>query len=84
MIGIILFVLQIYSFILFGRVLLSWFPNVDPSNPIVRFLYEITEPVLAPIREILNRQFGMQPIDFSPIVVFIGIMIVSQILVGFA
>ena len=84
MIGILLLVLQIYSFILFGRVLLSWFPNVNPSNPIVRFLVEATEPVLLPVRELLQRQFGMQPIDFSPIVVFIGIMIVSQILVGFA
>jgi len=84
MIGILLLLLQLYSFVLFGRVLLSWFPNVNPENPIVRVLYEATEPVLAPVRDVLNRQFGMQPIDFSPIVVFIGIMIVSQILVGFA
>jgi len=80
MIGLILTLLQLYSFILFARVLLSWFPNVDPNNPIVRFLIEATEPVLAPIRELLRRQFGYQPIDFSPIVVFIAIMFLSRFL----
>ena len=31
------------------RVILSWFP-VDPSNPIIRIVWEITEPILAPFR----------------------------------
>jgi uncharacterized protein YggT (Ycf19 family) len=36
--------------------------------------------VLAPIREALQRQFGYQPFDFSPIVVFIGILFLTRIL----
>ena len=82
-VDLLLLVLQLYSFIILARVLLSWFPNVDPYNPIVRFLYEATEPVLAPIRNFLRQQFpGMGPFDFSPIVVFIGISILSRIIVS--
>ena len=69
--------LQLYSFILVGRVLLSWFPNADPRNPFVRFLYEATEPVLQPIRQALPRTSG---IDFSPLVVLVGIQVLSYLL----
>ena len=72
-------VLQIYSFILLARVLMTWLPNLDYSNPIVRFLYESTEPVLKPVRDVLP---SMRGIDFSPIVVFIAISILVRILVG--
>ena len=74
---IVFSVLQIYQLILLGRVLLSWIPNVDYSNPIVRFLYQTTEPVLAPIRNALPPMGG---IDLSPLVVFFGISILMQIL----
>ncbi len=85
MTGILIMLLQLYSFVLLGRVLLSWFPNVDPSNPIVRFLYEATEPVLGPVRSFLQQQFpGTGPFDFSPIVVFIGITIITRVLVVIA
>ena len=39
--------LTILIYAIIGRALLSWF-NLGPSNPIIRFLYEITEPILAP------------------------------------
>lgn len=84
MISLILFLLNIYSFIVLARILLSYFPNVDRSNPIVIFLYEATEPVLQPIREFLRQQFpntGM--IDFSPLVLFLGIFILRILLGSF-
>lgn len=74
----IYWILQIYSFILLGRVLLSWFPNVDRSNPIVKFLHQATEPVLQPVREALPPMSGM---DFSPLVVFLGIMVLQRMLI---
>lgn len=74
---IVFWLLQIYQLILLGRVLLSWIPNVDYSNPIVRFLYETTEPVLAPIRNALPPMGG---IDLSPLVVFFGITILTRLL----
>ena len=69
--------LQLYSLILLARVLLSWFPNVDPSNPIVRFLFEATEPILRPIRQALPQTAG---IDFSPLIVLVGIQVLNSLL----
>jgi YggT family protein len=75
--GIVFWLLQLYQLILLGRVLLSWIPNVDYNNPIVRFLYQATEPVLAPIRKALPAMSGM---DLSPLVLFFGISILMRIL----
>ena len=56
--------------IIIVRALISWV-NPDPYNPIVRFLYQITEPVLYAIRKRLPYIGG---IDISPIVVLLVIM----------
>lgn len=72
---------QIYSFILLGRIVLSWIPNVDRSNQIVQLLYQLTEPVLEPVRRTIPP-LGM--IDLSPIIVFIGLRILQSILMGMA
>jgi len=78
LVGLVRFLFEIYSFILLARVLLSWF-QVDPYNPIVRLLHQLTEPVLAPIRRLLPMT---GPIDFSPILAFILILVVEQIVVS--
>jgi YggT family protein len=80
--GLLLLFLEIYSFIILARVLLSWFPNIDQNNPIVQLLYAITEPVLQPVRDLLNKQFGYQPIDFSPIAVFLGIFVLRLLIIA--
>lgn len=72
------YVLQIYSWIVIARVVISWV-NADPYNPIVRAIYSMTEPVLYRIRRALPVHGG--GIDFSPIVVFIGIMFLQTFLV---
>ena len=46
------FLLVAYMWIVIGRAVISWV-NADPSNPIVRFLYEVTEPPLRRIRRYL-------------------------------
>ena len=79
--SILINLLTFYNFLVLARVLLSYFPNVDYSNPIVRFLFDVTEPVLAPIREFIREQFpesGM--IDFSPIVLWIIILMLIQVI----
>ncbi len=72
--------LQLFNFVLLARVLLSWIP-MDTSNPtiaqIVGFIHDVTEPVLAPVRNALP-QTGM--IDLSPLIVFFGISFVTSIL----
>ena len=72
---------QIYSFILLARIILSWIPNVDRSNQIVQLLYQLTEPVLEPVRRTIPP-LGM--IDLSPIIVFIGLRILQSVLLGMA
>jgi YggT family protein len=64
--------------IVIARAILSWV-NPDPYNPIVRFLYSATEPVLYRIRRALPLFAG--GIDFSPIIVFIIILFLQQFLV---
>lgn len=75
--SVIFLVLRLFQLILLVRVLLSFFPDIDRSNPIVQFLYDITEPVLQPIRDLLP-QTGM--VDWSPMVVFLGIFVLMQVL----
>ncbi len=72
------YVLQLYSWIVIARVVVSWV-NADPYNPIVRAIYNMTEPVLYRIRRTIPVFAG--GIDFSPIVVFIGIMFLQSFLV---
>jgi YggT family protein len=71
--------LQLYSFIMLARVLLSWFPNIDRSNPIIQLLYDLTEPVLRPIRQAIPpERTGMM--DVSPIIVFLIIYLLRSVL----
>ncbi|MBI5098744.1 MAG: YggT family protein [Nitrospirae bacterium] len=70
--------LTIYMWIIIISALLSWV-NPDPYNPIVRFLYSVTEPVLRPIRRRLGISMG---IDFSPMIVILIIMFIKYFLVA--
>ncbi len=74
-------VLQIYTFVLLIRILITWIPNLDPHHPIVQLLFQVTEPVLEPARKLIPS-IGM--IDISPIVVFIILGILQDLLVQLA
>jgi YggT family protein len=70
--------LTIYMYIIIARAVISWV-NPDPYNPIVQFLYRITEPVLSPIRRIIPiHKIG---IDISPIIVIMAIFFLQNFLV---
>ena len=72
-------VLQAYFWIIIARAVLSWV-NPDPFNPIVRFLYRVTEPVLRPIRHRLpTLSMG---IDLSPMVVILAIFFLDSFLIS--
>ena len=66
--------LQVLWLAILVRVILSWFP-VDPSNPIIRIVWEVTEPVLAPIRRVIPS-IGM--FDLSPLAAFLLISFLQQ------
>ena len=69
--------IQLYTFVLLARILITWIPNLDPLNPVVQLLYRVTDPVLEPARRLIPP-IGM--VDISPIVVFFGLQILSSIL----
>ena len=62
---------------IFARVLLSWFPQVSTTNPLVQFVFTITEPILGPIRRLLPR---MGAFDLSPMIALILIYIIQSVL----
>lgn len=76
--GVIDVVLQIYMWIVIIAALITWV-NPDPSNPIVRFLYSVTEPVFSFVRRILP--FPRMGMDLSPIIVILAIIFVQQFIV---
>ncbi len=72
-------VLTLYMYIIIAQAILSWV-SPDPYNPIVRFIHNITEPVLYRIRSWLPVMFG--GIDFSPVVVILGIIFLQSFVVN--
>ena len=73
------YVLTFYMWIVIARAVLSWV-NPDPYNPIVRFIHNVTEPVLYRIREKIPVNFG--GIDFSPIIVILGVIFLQNFVVN--
>lgn len=73
-------ILTVYYWLILIRALISWV-SPDPFNPIVQFLYRMTEPVLEPVRRFLPGplRFG---IDISPIIVFLLIYFLRSFLVN--
>lgn len=66
--------------LMFARVILSWV-RPDPYGQfgeVSRFIYNATEPILAPIRRIIPPAGG---IDFSPLIVFVLIRVIQQLLI---
>jgi YggT family protein len=66
--------LQVLWLAILVRVILSWFP-VDPGNPIIRLVWDVTEPILAPFRRVIPR-IGM--FDLSPLAAFLVISFLQQ------
>lgn len=71
--------LTFYMWIVIAGAVLSWV-NPDPYNPIVRFINNVTEPVLYQIRKRLPVNFG--GIDISPIVVIMAIIFLQNFVVN--
>ena len=69
--------LEIYSLILILRVLLSWFPNLDWSNPVLSSVSSITDPYLNAFRGLIPAIGGL---DISPILAFIVLNLLQQLL----
>ncbi|NDC14093.1 MAG: YggT family protein [Synechococcaceae bacterium WB9_2_170] len=69
--------LEIYSLILLVRVLLSWFPNLDWSNPLLATVSSITDPYLNAFRGLIPPIGGL---DLSAILAFLALSLGQQLL----
>ena len=68
---------NVLAMAIFVRALVSWIPNMRQDHPIVKFLFDITEPVLMPFRRVIPN-VGMM--DLSPLVAMIVLQFAGQIL----
>ena len=71
------FVLSAYIWIVIARAVISWV-NADPYNPVVRFLHQVTDPVLNRIRRFVPVMGGF---DLSPMVLILGVIFLQSFLV---
>jgi YggT family protein len=76
-IAVLVKTLQIYSLVLIVRVLLSWFPNLDWSNPVLAAICSISDPFLNVFRGLIPPIGG---IDLSAIVAFFSLSILQGLL----
>jgi YggT family protein len=78
LVGFLLYgLLAVYSLLIFMRIVFSW--GVSSLNPLMRFLFRVTEPVLAPFRRLIPP-LGM--FDISPIVVLLLIRLFQEAIGG--
>ena len=71
--------ITLYNYLLIIRILLTWFPNLDTTNPILTSLFSITDPYLNVFRGVIPPIGGL---DLSPILAFISLSLIKQLIVG--
>tara|TARA_Y100000814_G_scaffold210771_1_gene156276 strand:- start:291 stop:527 length:237 start_codon:yes stop_codon:yes gene_type:complete len=74
---ILYYMFEILNLLLVTRILLSWIPH-NRYHPILNFIYETTEPILKPFRNMINP---IQGIDLSPIIVFFLLRVIRNFLI---
>ena len=75
--ALLTFVLRASTWVVIARAVISWV-NADPYNPVVRFLHQVTDPVLGRIRRFLPAMGGF---DLSPMVLIFAIIFLQSFLV---
>lgn len=77
--SLIVFLLQIYSFLIILRAVVSW-ARLNPMNQYIRLLCDVTDPALKPIQAIIPPLGGS--IDISPIIVLLLLQLIKGLIVG--
>jgi YggT family protein len=78
LIGFFGWLLGLYSWVIIAAALITWV-SPDPRNPVVTFLRQVTEPVLAPVRRLLPP-WKTGGLDFSPLIVILAIQFVERVI----
>jgi len=68
---------NVLVWLIIGRCILS-FVRHDPYQPLIKFVYDVTEPVMAPFRKLIPAAGGL---DFSPIIAVLAISLVQKIVI---
>ena len=80
-VGVIYFIVNIYYYAIIGSIIMSFvmmFSGSMNPHPLLRLIWQLTEPVLAPVRKIVPSIGGL---DFSPIFIFVGIQLIRNFLI---
>ena len=78
MLDLIFMLLRLYTWVIVASALITWV-SLDPRNPVVKILRQVTEPVLAPARRLLPP-WKTGGLDFSPLIVIFAIWLVEWVL----
>ncbi|GBF33284.1 cell division protein YlmG/Ycf19 [Desulfocucumis palustris] len=70
-------IFQVYIWLIFARIILSWVRH-NPYQPVIRFIYEVTEPVLGFFRRIIPP-IGV--VDISPIAAFFALELLNRLII---
>ncbi|KAF1084811.1 YGGT family protein [Sporotomaculum syntrophicum] len=74
---VVYYAFEVYTWLIFIRIILSWV-RVNPYHPVVRFIIEMTEPVLGFFRRLIPT-IGM--IDFSPIFALLAVQLAGNFII---
>jgi len=73
-------VIMIYIWLIIIRAIISWF-NPNYGNPFIQLLIRLTEPVLGPARQLVQRLIPARNFDISPIVVILLLEVLRNLLI---
>ena len=80
-VGILYFMINIYYYAIIASIIMSFvmmFSGSTNPHPLLRLIWQLTEPVMAPIKKVIPSMGGL---DFSPILIFVGIGLIQNVLV---
>jgi YggT family protein len=74
---------QVIIYLILGRAIMSWFIRPgDRLYPLYLGIIRITEPIMAPFRNLSSRFMGHSSVDFSPLLVIFAIYILRRLING--
>jgi len=74
----VVFLARALNLAILARVLLSWIP-IDRDSRVIQILYEITEPIMGPIRRVMPNLGGL---DISPMIALILVQVIERVLIS--
>ncbi|HZK43232.1 MAG TPA: YggT family protein [Syntrophomonadaceae bacterium] len=69
---------NVVVWLVIGRCMLSFIKH-DPTQPIIKFIYDLTEPIMSPFRKLMPPRGGL---DFSPIITVLALVIIQNIVMN--